>query len=161
MVTVCCEDVTYTIEHSLSLFCADNIDYTYSPTTYKFGPTDDNDPIPSLVIQIPINDDDNNELNENFKLTLEVSAEGPISTTVVLIKDDDSKTKAVQYYCLLRLMTVRLWQNAILAIQFSNSAYLGYVVVNNHIILYNKIDTTEVHASEIIHRYLHLCLSCI
>ena len=134
-----------------------------------FGPTDDNEPIPSLVIQIPINDDDNNELNENFKLTLEVSAdgraanvtEGPISTTVVLIKDDDSKTKAVQYYCLLRMMTVRLWQNAILAIQFSNSAYLGYVVVNNHIILYNKIDNTEVHASEIIHRYLHLCLSCI
>ena len=92
-------EVTYTIKHSLSLFCADNNDYTYSPTTYVFGPTDDNEPIPSLVIQIPINDDTIDESNENFKLTLEVSAEdraanvteGPISTTVVLIKDDDGK----------------------------------------------------------------------
>ena len=80
-------------------FCADNIDYTYSPTTYVFGPTDDNEPVPSLVIPIPINDDHNDESNENFKLTLEVSAEdraasvieGPISTTVVLIKSDDCK----------------------------------------------------------------------
>jgi len=94
-----------TIEHSLSLVCADNIDYTYSPTTYVFGPTDDNEPIPSLVISIPIINDTHNELNETFKLTLEVSAvdraanvtEGPISMTVVLIKDDDSKTKAIQY----------------------------------------------------------------
>ena len=101
MVTVYCEDVTYTIEHSLSLFCADNIDYTYSATTYVFGPTDDNEPIPSLVISISINDDNNTELNENFTLTLEVSAEdreanvteGSISMTVVLIKDDDGKLK--------------------------------------------------------------------
>ena len=107
MVTAYCDEVTYTIEHSLSLLCADNNDYTYSPTSYVFGPTDDNDPIPSLVIQIPINDDDNNELNENFKLTLEVSAEGraanvtegPISTTVVLIKDDDCKLMAECYTC--------------------------------------------------------------
>ena len=71
----------------------------FSPTLYTFGPTDDNEPIPSLVISIPINDDNNNEMNENFKLTLEVSAEdeaanvteGPISMTVVLIKDDDCK----------------------------------------------------------------------
>ena len=102
MVTVYCEDVTYTIEHSLPLFCADNIDYTYSPTTYMFGPTDDNEPGPSLVIPISINDDNNTELNENFTLTLEVSAdvraanvtEGPISMTVVLIKDDDCKITA-------------------------------------------------------------------
>ena len=99
MVTVYCEDVTYTIGHSLSLLCADNIDYTYSPTPYVFGPTDANEPIPSLVLPIPINDDNNNELNESFKLTLEVSAEGraanvsegSISMTVVLIKDDDGK----------------------------------------------------------------------
>ena len=44
-------------------------------TPYTFGPTDDNEPIPSLVIQILINDDNNNELNENFELTLKVSAE--------------------------------------------------------------------------------------
>ena len=102
MVTVYCEDVTYTIEHSLSLFCADNIDYTYPTTTYVFEPTDDNEPVPSLVIPIPIIDDNNTELNENFTLTLEVSAEGraanvterPISTTVVLIKDDDCKITA-------------------------------------------------------------------
>ena len=99
MVTVYCEAITYTIEHSLPLFCADNIDYTYSPTTYVFGPTDDNEPVPSLVIPIPINDDNDDESNENFKLTLEVSAEdraasvieGPISTTVVVIKSDDCK----------------------------------------------------------------------
>ncbi len=67
-----------------------------------FGPTDDNEPIPSLVISIPIDDDNNTELNENFKLTLKVSAdgeaanvtEGSISTTVVLIKDDDGKITA-------------------------------------------------------------------
>ncbi len=101
MVTAYCDEVTYTIEHSLSLLCADNIDYTYSATTYVFGPTDDNEPIPSLVISIPINGDNNNELNETFTLTLEVSAEGraanvteePNSTTVVLIKDDDGKLK--------------------------------------------------------------------
>ena len=99
MATMYCEDVTYAIKHSLSLFCADNIDYTYSPTPYVFGPTDANEPIPSLVLPIPINDDNNNELNESFKLTLEVSAdgraanvtEGSISMTVVLIKDDDGK----------------------------------------------------------------------
>ena len=104
MVAVCCEDVTYTIEHSLSLFCTDNVDYTYSPTTYVFGPIDDNEPVPSLVIPIPINDDNIDESNESFKLTITVSAEGeaanvtegPISMTVVLIKDDDSKLKR---YC--------------------------------------------------------------
>ena len=102
MVTIYSEAITYTIEHSLPLFCADNIDYTYSPTTYVFGPTDDNEPVPSLVVQVLIIDDNNTELNENFTLTLEVSAEGraanvtegPISTTVVLIKDDDCKITA-------------------------------------------------------------------
>ena len=95
-------ELSLTIEYSLSLFCADNIDYTYPTTTYVFGPTDDNEPVPSLVITIPIIDDTNTELNENFTLTLEVSAEGraanvtegPISTTVVLIKDDDCKITA-------------------------------------------------------------------
>ena len=85
--------------------CADNFDYLYPTTQYSFGPTDESDPIPSLVISIPIIDDDDNEFDEDFKLTLEVSAdgeaanvtEGPISMTVVLIKDDDSKTMAVQY----------------------------------------------------------------
>ena len=83
------------------LVCADNFDYTYPTTTYSFGPTDENDPIPSLVISIPIVNDDDNEFDENFKLTLEVSAdseaanvtEGPISMTVVLIKDDDGMIK--------------------------------------------------------------------
>ena len=73
-----------------------------------FGPTDDNEPIPSLLIQIPINNDNNDESNENFKLTLEVSTEdraanvteGPISMTVVLIKDDDCKlNNTVQTQC--------------------------------------------------------------
>ena len=67
-----------------------------------FGPTADNEPVPSLVVQVLIIDDNNTELNENFTLTLEVSAEGraakvtegPISTTVVLIKDDDCKITA-------------------------------------------------------------------
>ena len=44
-----------------------------------------------------------NEFNETFKLTIEVSVvdraanvtEGEISMTVVLIKDDDGKTKAI------------------------------------------------------------------
>ena len=92
------------IEHSLSLFCADNIDFTYSPTAYVFGSTDDNEPVPSIVIPIPINDDNNDESNESFKLTITVSAEGeaanvtegPISMTVVLIKDDNGKLKR---YC--------------------------------------------------------------
>ena len=104
MVAAYCEDVTYRIEHSLSLFCTDNIDFIYSPTTYVFGPTDDNEPVPSLVIRIPIKDDNIDESNENFKLTITVSAEGeaanvtegPISMTVVLIKDDDGTLKR---YC--------------------------------------------------------------
>ena len=89
-----------------TLVCADSFDYTYPTTTYTFGPTDENEAIPSLVISIPIINDDDNERDEDFKLTLEVSAdgevanvtEGPISMTVVLIKDDDGKTKAIQYY---------------------------------------------------------------
>ena len=72
-----------------------------------FGPTDDNEPIPSLVISIPINDDNNKELNENFTLIIEVSAEGraanvtegPISTAVVLIKEDGCKLMAECYTC--------------------------------------------------------------
>ena len=67
------------------------------------GPTDENEPIPSSVISVPIINDGDNEFDEDFKLTLEVSAdgeaanvaEGPISMTVVLIKDDDGKTKAL------------------------------------------------------------------
>ena len=90
----------------MPLVCADNFDYTYSTDTYPFGPTDENEPIPSLVISIPIINDGDNEFDEDFKLILEVSAdgeaanvtEGPISMTVVLIKDDDGKTKAIQYY---------------------------------------------------------------
>ena len=94
------------MQHSIPLVCADNNDYLYPTTTYSFGPTDENEPIPSLVISIPIIDDDDNEFDEDFKLTLKVSVdgeaanvtEGPISMTVVLIKDDDGKTKAIQYY---------------------------------------------------------------
>ena len=86
--------------------CADNFDYLYTTTTYSFGPTDDNEPIPSRVISIPIINDGDNGFDEDFKLTLKVSAEGeaanvtegPISMTVALIKDDDGKTKAMQYY---------------------------------------------------------------
>ena len=92
------------LQHAIPLICADNFDYTYPTTQYTFGPTDENEPIPSLVISIPISNDDDNELDENFKLTLEVSAdgeaanvtEGRISMIVVLIKDDDSKTKAIE-----------------------------------------------------------------
>ena len=90
--------LSLTIEHSLPPFCADNIDYTFPPTPYAVGPTDDNEPIPSILISIPIIDD-KDELNKTFELILEVSAEGraanvtegPISTTVVLIKDDNGK----------------------------------------------------------------------
>ena len=85
-------------------FLSDNFDYTFSSTPYSFGPTDDNEPIPSLVISIPIVDDMVNEFNETFKLTIEVSVEdraanvteGEISMTVVLIKDDDGKTNLIQ-----------------------------------------------------------------
>ena len=84
-------------------FLSDNFDYIFSPTPYTSGPTDDNEPIPSIVISIPIVDDMVNEFNETFKLTIEVSdegraanvTEGEISMTVVLIKDDDGKTKAI------------------------------------------------------------------
>ena len=84
-------------------FLSDNIDYVFSSTPYSFGPTDDNEPIPSLVISIPIMVDMVNEFNETFKLTIEVSdedraanvTEGAISMTVVLIKDDDGKPKAM------------------------------------------------------------------
>ena len=84
------------------------------------GPTDENEPIPSLVISIPISNDGDNEFDENFKLTLEVSAdgeaanvtEGPISMTVVLIKDDDGKCKAVQYYLLATMLPPLLSANA-------------------------------------------------
>ena len=65
MVTAYCEVVTYSRTLTATLnFCADNIDYTFPPTPYTFGPTTDNEPIPSLVIPIPINDDNNNERNE-------------------------------------------------------------------------------------------------
>ena len=88
------------------LVCAEKSDYTYPTTTYSFGPTDENEPIPSLVISIPIINDGDNEFDEDFKLTLEVSAdgeaanvtEGPISMTVVLIKDDDGMTKQIKHY---------------------------------------------------------------
>ena len=79
-----------------------------------FGPTADNEPVPLLVVQVLIIDDNNTELNENFTLTLEVSAEGraanvtegPNSTTVVRIKDDDCKLKqhcaiTTLYWCML------------------------------------------------------------
>ena len=105
--------------HFVPLVCADNFDYNYSTTTYPFGPTDDNEPIPSLVIPIPIINDGDNELNETFKLTLEVSAdgeaanvtEGPIRMTVVLIKDDDGKTKAIQYQLLAKMLPPLLSAN--------------------------------------------------
>ena len=92
------------LQHSVPLVCADNFDYLYPTTTYSFGPTDENEPIPSLVISIPIINDGDNEFDEDFKLTLEVSAdgedanvtEGQISMTVVLIMD--GKTKPIQYY---------------------------------------------------------------
>ena len=101
------------------LVCADNFDYLYPNTTYSFGPTDENVPIPSLIISIPIINDGDNEFDEDFKLTLEVSAagevanvtEGPISMTVVLIKDDDGKTKAIQYQLLAKMLPPLLSAN--------------------------------------------------
>ena len=83
---------------------ADNFsDYTFFPSKYAFDPVSDNEPIPSTVIALPIETDDDNELDESFKLTIEVSdearaanvTEGVISMTVVLIKDDDGKAKAI------------------------------------------------------------------
>ena len=97
--TVYCEVVTQNTH--CATFHADYIDYAFAtPLNYSFGPTNENEPIPSILISIPIIDD-KDELNETFKLTLEVSAEdraanvteGPISMTVVLIKDDDGKIK--------------------------------------------------------------------
>ena len=80
------------------------MDYVFTSTIYEFLSADDNDPTPSTVISIPIIPDDINEFDETFKLTIVVSdearasnvTEGEISMTVVLIKDDDSKTKAAQ-----------------------------------------------------------------
>ena len=104
--TVFCDRVLkLSLTTLVPLVCADNFDYNYPTTTYTFGPTDENEPIPSLIISIPIINDGDNEFDENFKLSLKVSAdgeasnvtEGPISMTAVLVKDDDSKTKAIQY----------------------------------------------------------------
>ena len=94
------------LQHSVPLVCADTFDYTYPTTTYSFDPTDENEPIPSRVISIPIINDGDNERAEDFKLTLKVSAEdraanvteGPIRMTVVLIKDDDGKIKQINHY---------------------------------------------------------------
>ena len=85
-------------------FYTDAVDYNFSSTVYEFLPADANEPIPSTVISIPIIPDDIKEFDETFKLTIVVSdearasniTEGEINMTVVLIKDDDSKTKAAQ-----------------------------------------------------------------
>ena len=69
----------------------------------EFQPAGDNQLISSTVISIPITSDDDNEFDETFRLIIEVSnvarasniTEGEISTTVVLIKDDDGKTRAM------------------------------------------------------------------
>ena len=79
------------------------MDYNFSSTIFEFLPADENDPIPSMVISIPIISDDINEFDETFKLTIVVSdearasniTEGAINMTVVLIKEDDSKIIAV------------------------------------------------------------------
>ena len=79
------------------------MDYNFSSTIFEFLPADENDPIPSMVISIPIISDDINEFDEAFKLTIVVSdearassiTEGAINMTVVLIKEDDSKIIAV------------------------------------------------------------------
>ena len=109
-----CKYWSCSLLHSLPLLCADNFDYVYSATTYSFGPTDDNEPIPSVAFTIPIITDDDNEFDENFKLTIEVSdearaanvTEGVISMTVVLIKDDDGKAKAI-------LLATEYWHQCI------------------------------------------------
>ena len=79
------------------------MDYNFSSTIFEFLPADENDPTPSMVISIPIISDDINEFDETFKLTIVVSdearasniTEGETHMTVVLIKNDDSKTKTV------------------------------------------------------------------
>ena len=79
------------------------MDYNFSSTIFEFLPADENDPIPSMVISIPIISDDINEFDETFKLTIVVSdearasniTEGAINMIVVLIKEDDSKIIAV------------------------------------------------------------------
>ena len=82
------------------LYNIDFIDYNLTSTHFNFKPTDDNQTISSTVVSIPIISDDNNECEEAFNLTIEVSdearaaniTEGTISTTMVIIKDDDGKT---------------------------------------------------------------------
>ena len=86
--------------YSLPLLYTDTLDYIFSPTTFQLQPAADNEPIPSTVLSISIIRDPDNEFNETFQLTIEVSdeagaskvTEGVISMTVVLIKDDDGKT---------------------------------------------------------------------
>ena len=104
----------YILSHRIlpvPLFHADNNDYVYAQTPVKslFGPADEKETIILILKSIPIIDD-KDELNETFKLTLEVSAEGreanvtegSISMTVVLIKDDDGKLKQ---HCLQQNVT--------------------------------------------------------
>lgn len=94
---------SHSLLYSLPLLYTDTLDYIFSPTTFQLQPAADNEPIPSTVLSISIIRDPDNEFNETFQLTIEVSDaarasnifEGETSTTVVLIKDDDSKTKAI------------------------------------------------------------------
>ena len=84
-------------------FYTDDVDYNFSSTVYEFQSAAANEPIPSTAISIPIIPDDINEFDETFKLTIVVSdearasniTEGETNMTVVLIKNDDSKTKTV------------------------------------------------------------------
>ena len=84
-------------------------------TMHSFGPIPlTMNQFPSVVITIPIITDEDNEVDENFKLTIEVSAEaraanvteGVTSMIVVLIKDDDSKAKAIYMYSLQQNISI-------------------------------------------------------
>ena len=89
--------------YSLLLLTAEPSDYNLLLNSLEFQPAGDNQPNSSIVISIPIISDDDNEFDETFKLIIEVSnvarafniTEGKISTTVVLIKDDDGKTRTM------------------------------------------------------------------
>ena len=93
---------TYYI-YFLLLLTVEPSDYNLSLIFLEFQPAGDNQLISSTVISIPITSNDDNEFDETFKLIIEVSdearasniTEGEISTTVVLIKDDDGKTRAM------------------------------------------------------------------
>ena len=137
---------SHSLLYSLLLLYTDTLDYIFSPTTFQFQPAAHNEPIPSTVLSISIIRDPDNELNETFQLTIGVYDEarasnifeGEISMTVVLIKDDDSKTKAILPSVLINkiMQIITIWDlyhvvlNQLTHVFNSYTyTYIGYFIV--------------------------------